>query len=129
VWFSCSLVARHSWTNGKSCLPSWCSSRERTRSSRVGPERGQNMSFTGFRLLHHKSLCLQHSVETCFVFRVKQDTPVGDIPGGVVAGTLVFVAVILAVLFNTGRLKASRGSSSKTSADDVTPAPPHDPML
>ncbi|CAM9755652.1 unnamed protein product [Ectocarpus sp. 12 AP-2014] len=50
-----------------------------------------------------------------------EDTPMGAIVGGVVAGTLVIVAVVLAVLFKTVRLKASRGSSSKTSADDVKP--------
>ncbi|CAM9575149.1 unnamed protein product [Ectocarpus fasciculatus] len=57
-----------------------------------------------------------------------EDTPVGAIAGGVVAGVLVIVAVILAVLFKTGRLKACRGSSSKTSADDVTPAPSSGPV-
>ncbi|CAM9425240.1 unnamed protein product [Ectocarpus sp. 6 AP-2014] len=58
----------------------------------------------------------------------EQDTPVGAIAGGVVAGVLVIVAVILAVLFKTGRLQSCRWSSSKTSADDVTPAPPRCPV-
>ncbi|CAN0559420.1 unnamed protein product [Ectocarpus sp. 12 AP-2014] len=58
----------------------------------------------------------------------EQDTPVGAIAGGVVAGVLVIVAVILAVLFKSGRLKSCCWSSSKTSADDVTPAPPRGPV-
>ncbi|CAN0546466.1 unnamed protein product, partial [Ectocarpus sp. 8 AP-2014] len=71
-------------------------------------------------------LCL--AVSTGFVIRAQQDTPVGAIAGGVVAGVLVIVAVILAVLFKTGRLKSCPWSSSKTSADDVTPAPPRGPV-
>ncbi|CAM9838752.1 unnamed protein product [Ectocarpus fasciculatus] len=55
-------------------------------------------------------------------------TPVGAIAGGTVAGVLVVGAVILLVLFKTGRLKC-RGSSRKAPVDDVAPAPTSGPVM
>ncbi|CAN0541892.1 unnamed protein product [Ectocarpus sp. 12 AP-2014] len=46
-------------------------------------------------------------------------TPVGAIAGGGVAGVLAVGAIILAVLFKSGRLKTCRGGSRETPADDV----------